>query len=60
MSLAADQINAALQLYRIAEGTEHEEAVYAELNAVIARVKLQDREEQCCGGRCRFCPWRER
>lgn len=59
MSTAAHEINEALKLYRVAQGTEHEEAAYAELNAVIARVKLQDRAEQCCGGRCRFCPvWR--
>ena len=60
MSLAAIEINDALKLYRIAEGTEHEESAYAELNAVIERVK-QEQHADCCGGRCRFCPvWRSR
>lgn len=57
MSQSAKDINAALQLYRVAQGTEHEADAFANLQATVARV----REEQCCGGRCRFCPvWRSK
>lgn len=57
MSQSAKDINAALQLYRVAQGTEHEEDAFANLQATVARV----RDEQCCGGRCRFCPvWRSK
>lgn len=56
MSQSANHINDALKLYRAAQGTEAEQLAFDNLNAVVERVK---RGDECCNGRCRWCPqWR--
>ena len=55
-SQSARDIDDALKLYRLAQGTDAEDDAYSHLQAVVERAKQQD---ACCGGRCRFCPvWR--
>lgn len=55
MSQSAHEINEALKLYRLAQGTPNEGDAFEHLQSVVAEVKARE----CCGGRCRFCPvWR--
>lgn len=57
-SKAAQEIDDALKLFRLAQGTEAEADAYSHLQSVVERVKQSN--DNCCGGRCRFCPvWRE-
>lgn len=56
MSKSAESINAALKLYRECQNTPAEQAAFEHLSAVVERVK----NDNCCGGRCRWCTeWRK-